>query len=614
MRLFDPTRNVRRSVGTAMLAAVLAVNPLAAASEPAAPSEAALEAWQTKIAQVPQPSKGCSTSKYPRLTWQKTQCGFEQNPPVVPKPSRPGPRPWPLTVGGASGDLSAVAPSGTISSATGSFDTVSVTSVSSPPPGGGAGINGNYTLQLNTNFFSSPACAGSPNPGCRGWEQFVYWNRGTTGSTARLFIQYWLIQYNAPCPAGGWNFFQFPGDTDSYCFRNNSGQLTGLANQPIAALGSLRVVGNANAGGDSMTFFVGMTATNMTGDNLVSASAGWTIAEYNIFGGPGGEHATFNAGASIKVRTLINYGGRAAPMCSTQSFTGETTNLGFGTAAPTPTPPGPSIQFIEDTAHSSAPNCALAAAIGDTHQTTVAGLLYDFQASGDFVEAQVGPSFEVQTRKVSGAPAWPDTSVNRSVAARMGKTEVALCDGQRLFVDGKPADLPEGGSLWIPDGGDIGRIGDTYYFIDQDGNSVEATPHPGYLNVSVGMGAYPVKVRGLLGNPDGDVKRLEASDGTQFSVPVSFEDLYYRYGDSWRLDPGKSLLSVCGPDAEQGNPEKPFFARDLDPRLREKAESICRQAEVAPAWLEACILDVAVLGENAAQAYVGAKPPVLTNP
>ena len=131
-------------------------------------------------------------------------------------------------------------------------------------------------------------------------------------------------------------------------------------------------------------------------------------------------------------------------------------------------------------------------------------------------------------------------------------------------------------------GVDIARSGNTYFIIDQAGNSVRATANSGYLDVSVGLGRYPVKVRGLLGNPDGDVKRLEASDGTEFSVPVSFNDLYNKYGDSWRVDPAKSLLSVCGTKTEQGNPGKPFFARDLDPALRERAQSICLPSEGQP--------------------------------
>jgi hypothetical protein len=587
-----------------VLAIVLLVGAQASTAAVSAPTAADLQNWQAKIAKVPQPAKGCFTSSYPKLQWQPTQCSYAEQPPMTPRP----PGPLSFTVGGGGmNDLSAKAPSGFISSATGSFD--SIVNVTSETSGGTAN---NYSLQLNTNPFVTPACTLSPNTGCRGWEQFVYWN---TGSQGVLLIQYWLLFYNAPCPAGGWTFFQFPGQTDSYCFRNNTGQVSGLANQPIANLASLRLTGNVAAGSDGIVFVAGGSATSAPGNNFLSASGGWDIAEFNIFGGPGGGEATFNSGATIKVRTLINYGDRLAPECRAVSFTGETNNLSFGTAAPTATAPGPSIQFIEDTAGGMPANCMYAAAIGDTHQHTVAGLLYDFQASGDFVEAQIGSGFEVQTRKVSGAPTWPDASVNESVAARMGKTEVALCDGKTLVVDGKPTELPPGGSLWLSaDNANIYRVGDTYFFIDKAGNSVRANPHPNYLDVALGLGAWPTKVRGLLGNPDNDVKRLEARDGTQLAVPVSFSDLYNKFGDSWRLEPAKSLLSVCGTDAEQGNPQRPFFARDLNPELRRHAEAVCKQAKVPNVWLGACTLDVAVLGDKAALDYATAKPPVLTNP
>jgi hypothetical protein len=146
---------------------------------------------------------------------------------------------------------------------------------------------------------------------------------------------------------------------------------------------------------------------------------------------------------------------------------------------------------------------------------------------------------------------------------------------------------------------------------DAGGNSVRVTPHTGYLDVSVGVGTWPTTVRGLLGNPDNDVKLLEASDGTIFNVPLSFDDLYHRFGDSWRVKPSESLLAPCGDKVEESNPSRPFFADDLDPRVRDQARSVCAESKVDQAWLNACILDVAVLGEKAAQAYAGEPTPVL---
>jgi hypothetical protein len=200
--------------------------------------------------------------------------------------------------------------------------------------------------------------------------------------------------------------------------------------------------------------------------------------------------------------------------------------------------------------------------------------------------------------------------VNQAIGTRMGKTTVAVCGPQLVVVDGRGIQLTEGTPLALPDGVVITFIGGVYIVTDASGNSVRVTPHPSYLDVSVGVGTWPTKVRGLLGNPDNNVNLLEASDGTIFAVPLSFNDLYTKFGDSWRVKPATSLLSPCGTKVQESNPSKPFFAVDLDPNLRERARAICLQAGVPQAWLDACTLDVAVLGAKATAAYVGERPPV----
>lgn len=606
MRLLARTRGKpHKLAGATVLAILLTVGTSAGAAQSVPPTEANLQAWHAKIAEVPHPSaKGCFTADYPRLVWRETTCATPPSVPMVPKP---GPRP--LVIGNGN-DISAQAPSGNISTAIGTFENlINVTSVESPIGNVGPPVNNAYTLQINTEFFNSTACAGSPNPGCLGWEQFVFANDGSSGL---VFIQYWLIQYNTTCPVG-WTQFQFTGNPDIYCYRNSPGAV-GTPNQPVGNLGNLRLTGNATASGDSVTLFDGTSSYTTAGGNYVNAAAGWTIAEFNVFGyggnSSGGGGATFNAGASLNVRTRIFYGGNAPPNCVAQGFTGETNNLNFGTPAPPITPPGPAVIFLENTAGGAVTNCAAASAIGDTHQRTFSGLAYDFQASGDFVEAQVGSAFEVQTRKASGAPTWPNASVNKSVATRMGSTKVALCDGKRLVVDGRTAELPDDGSLALASGVTIHRVGNVYFIADQAGNSARVTVHSNYLNVDVGLGTWPAKVRGLLGNPDGDVKRLEARDGTQFTIPISFEDLYNRFGASWRVTPMTTLLAACD-RVNSGNPAAPFFADDLDQDLRKRAQAICLEARVTQVWLDACTLDVAVVGEGAEQVYVGMEPPVL---
>lgn len=567
------------------------------------------EDWRISMAQVPLPKKGCFESSYPSKEWREVTCTTAPN---IPMPPRRGPRP--LVVGNGD-DIAAQAPSGFISTAIGSFDTVTnVTSESGPIGNTGPSIANAYTLQLNTNFFASTVCAGSPNPSCQGWQQFVYGNAGSSGAA---FIQYWLIQYNTTCPAGqGWNQFSFTGDTDIYCWKNNTGGVVSVPNQPITNLGQLSLSGVVSATGDSVTLASGPTVYARNGDNAVNAAAGWNIAEFNIFGyggnSAGGGMASFNSGANIVPRTRIIYGGNAPPICRALGFTAETNNLTFGPTAPGASAPGPAVIFNESTAGGATSNCAAATTVGDTHLHTFGGLFYDFQASGDFVLAQVDKDFVVQTRQVSAAPTWPDASVNSAVATRMGTNKIAICLPGRLNVDGANTELGDGKSLSTPEGVDIWRRGNIYFILGPSGDSVRATINPTWIDVSVGLGRWPANVTGLLANTEGNVNKIAARDGTVLTNPFSFEDLYNRYGESWRVGSDESLLSVCGDRIERGNPRRPFYAKDLEPSLYQRTRAVCTAAGVKEGpLLDACTLDVAVIGnDEAAKVFVGAPHPI----
>jgi len=567
------------------------------------------EEWRKSMSQVPLPKKGCFESAYPNKGWKEVTC---KKPPEIPMPPRRGSRP---EVVGNANDVSAQAPSGFIATATGSFDSVTgVTSVTSPIGNSGSSVANAYTLQLNTDFFTSTACAGSPNPGCRGWEQFVFFNDGTSGD---VFIQYWLLRYNANCPAGGgWNQFSFTGGTDIYCWRNSPTGV-GTPNQPITGLQHMHLTGAVTATGDSITFASGSNTYATTGSNSVHAASGWRIAEFNVFGAggnsSGGGEASFNSGSTVVPRTMINYGGNAPPLCSAQGFTGETNNLNFGPGAPAVAPPGPAVFFTESIAGGSMTNCAAATSVGDTHLGTFGGLLYDFQASGDFVLAEVDPGFQVQVRQVSGAPTWPNASVNHAVATRMGKDQIAVCLGREpLHVNGKHVGaLGDGQALALPDGTTIRRKGNAYFIIGETGNSVRAEINDGWINVAVGLGQWPVKVRGLAANANNNVNQLATRDGIVLTNPFSFTDMYQRYATSWRVHDSDSLLSQCGEGVGVAGPPKPFDAHDLDPRQTRRAVAACEEAGIKQGpLLDACILDVAVIGKDAAaRAFAGAQQP-----
>ena len=565
------------------------------------------EDWRNSIALVPQPKKGCFTAKFPSKEWQEIPCVPG---PDYPMPPRKGIVP---EVVGNGNDVAVQAPSGFISSAIGHFDTLSnVTSESGQIAASGSLIADAYTLQINTDFFVSTACSGSPNPGCRGWEQFVFENNNVSH---RAFIQYWLTQYNTTCPAG-WT--QFPSPPDIYCviLSNSSGAVNTTA-VPATNLGQVTLTGTAGAASDSITVTIGGTAFSRVGDNAVNAAAGWKIAEFNVLGDGGnavgvGSQAVFNPGASIVTRTRINYGGSSPPTCVAQGFTAETNNLTFGPTAPAASQPGPAIIFEESIAGGSASNCAASTAVGDTHLTTLSGLLYDFQASGDFVLLQTSSGFTVQNRQVSGAPNWPSASVNSAVAARMGKTQVAVClNPLALFVDGKFR-APQDKALVLADGTQITQHGDTYLIRGSSGDWVRASVNPGYIDVKIGLGQWPIDAQGLLANVKGDPNFIATREGRILKNPFSFEELYHPYADSWRVNPNDSMLNVCGKEVKSGVPDKPFFAKDLAPEVAERTLTICANAGVKLGpLLDACMIDVAVIGRAmAAEIYAKIPAPI----
>jgi hypothetical protein len=258
--------------------------------------------------------------------------------------------------------------------------------------------------------------------------------------------------------------------------------------------------------------------------------------------------------------------------------------------------------------------CLPPGTLGDTHITTLDGLYYDFQAQGDFLLITTNPTFIVQTRQVSGAPNWPNASVNHAVAMQLGAHRIALfIEPMRLVIDGKTVALDDGKSLPLPGGDTVARAGNVYTARSLAGETVKVTLNDSYLNVGVGLGYAPDgAARGLLGNGNGKSDDdLRAPDGRPLATPVTFGDLYGVYAEGLRVSPRESLFGDEQPIALAA-PAKPFYAGDLDPQHYQPAHAACVAAGIKiDAFLDACTLDVAVIGSpNAVQGFAGAPPPV----
>ncbi|HZY99423.1 MAG TPA: hypothetical protein VFE36_07605 [Candidatus Baltobacteraceae bacterium] len=297
-------------------------------------AKAIVRAWSVNMMRVPLPHAGCFQAVYPASTWSHVAC--VATPHVVLPPRKRG-RINPAIIGNGNDYGIDVLPV-TMLGAIGSFEDVSgITSVTSCAPhyasGNSCGTHGLgnnvYSLQLNSNDFSTAACGNRKN--CLGWEQFVYTNQPKYyGGGGLLIIQDWLLSTGTKalkCPANaGWT--ASGGD----CYKNAPSSIS-VPNVPGSQLGDVRLAGSAGSQGDSVFFSVGgyvYGMKNAQDDGVTDLSDHWTGAEFNVIGNSNGNQAVFNAGAKLTVRLQAVTGYSTAAACrSNAGTTAEENNLFF---------------------------------------------------------------------------------------------------------------------------------------------------------------------------------------------------------------------------------------------------------------------------------------------
>jgi hypothetical protein len=303
------------------------------------------EAWRATIARRPTPKSGCFTASYPDPEWREVPCG---PPSRHPNPAK-GPKPD--TVGNGT-DFAAQTP-GVISSAVGSFNSVTgVNSVRGVVGGGTTPFPNVFMLQLNTQFFDNPpACKGIA--GCQGWEQFLFSQTQcgppgpgqlsvVTGTTACVFIEYWLLGFGSTCPGSPWI-----SDGSNNCFFNTPS--TNVPPQTIADLASLILTATTANGQDQVVL---TTASGpplaLSNPSVLNLSQFWNSAEFNVFGDCCLSEAVFNRGSTIVVKTSIDDGNANAPSCvPNDGTTGETNNLVLVSPCTSSGGTSPAIEFTE---------------------------------------------------------------------------------------------------------------------------------------------------------------------------------------------------------------------------------------------------------------------------
>jgi hypothetical protein len=390
-------------------------------------------AWQTAIGQLSSPGTGCFSASYPNLQWNATTCTTVPDRPMAPATQTSRGTPGaPMTVGNGH-DYSAQV-SGTIFQTTGSFANVSSgISEKGQINDSGPQLANTFTLQLNTQFFTTTACSAAKVPGnCQGWQQFVY----ETDNNA-VYMQYWLIDYATTCPSG-WATF------GNDCFTNSPGATNSDSAVTAKGLADVKLEGSAFSGSnDAVTLVDGTTATSATNaDTKLHLSQSWNTSEFGVFGDAGGGQANFASGSNLVAQTTLGSSSASAPACVLEGFTGETNNLNLAKSAAIGTQSSPTLTSKQSFATPASTSCATAAGAGltgydlvEAHTSVPAdaqGLATAQCPSGDVV-AGGGGYQSLQTTKQSLNSSWPNSNSswsdyfnNASTTADTG-TALAYC-------------------------------------------------------------------------------------------------------------------------------------------------------------------------------------------
>ena len=343
-------------IGSLLVAPLLSPTTVRAQAATQAAQQPARTEWRRSMVKTPTET-GCFKASYPSTTWQEVACS-----PAAPVPYMATHGTRSAAVGDGTDSLATVT-SGTISSSEGSFPLVSnVTGESEIDPQNnspGSNVLGSniFSLQLNTQFFTTTACSRG-TAYCQGWVQFLYSSYTSSG----VLIEYSLLYYTNSsdgCPPA-WTAYETPISGQVYytCFFNTS--VTSVPSQSFTNLSRLTLTGSVTPNGnDDVILSTDGTLYKLSyADSTLNLAGAWTVSEFNVFGDCCGYEASFNTGATLIVSTTVDNGTTNIPSCASGGYTGETSSLTLVSPCCPYGGVSPRVAFMESSATGMAPTCS----------------------------------------------------------------------------------------------------------------------------------------------------------------------------------------------------------------------------------------------------------------
>ncbi|MEG3931156.1 VWD domain-containing protein [Microcoleus sp. T3_B1] len=251
---------------------------------------------------------------------------------------------------------------------------------------------------------------------------------------------------------------------------------------------------------------------------------------------------------------------------------------------------------------------------GEPHLVTIDGLSYDFQTAGEFMllKSESG-DLEVQTRQepFRNEP----VSINTAIATKIDGQRITIfrkpeqqtpnTPNQQVFINDQPTQIADNSYLSVGQGR-IYHQGDQYTIVYPSGDQIDIDTQASFKGINyLDINIYLTKERedkitGLFGNNNNKQEDdIALRDGTILQSPVSRNDLYGKYADSWRIKQEESLFHYepgqsTNTFTNRKFPLNPITIEDLQAKDPQKFEE-ARQKVLAAGITDENLINAAIL-------------------